>query len=110
MLVDKVKTVGQLMDKFKLYGRYEQFSVEAYECLFNYYDSLEETVELDVIDICCSYTEISFDDVIAHYTNDPTKYEDYSEMLKDAIYKYVEDYYGGKVNTVTLDNSILIAH
>ena len=42
--------------EFEAYGRADQFSYEALEALFEYYDELED-FELDVIAICCDWTE-----------------------------------------------------
>lgn len=42
-------------------GREDQFSYEALQALFNYFEELEnegmEEIELDVIAICCDFTE-----------------------------------------------------
>ena len=42
--------------QFEAYGRADQFSYEALEALFEYYDELED-FELDVIAICCDWIE-----------------------------------------------------
>lgn len=43
--------------EFERYGRSNNFSDEAMEELYNYYDDLDEPYELDVIGICCNWTE-----------------------------------------------------
>ena len=49
------------IEAFKDYGRENQFSREALFALFDYFEELEqdigEDMELDVIGICCDYTE-----------------------------------------------------
>ena len=49
------------IEAFKDYGRENQFSREALFALFDYFEELEqdigEDIELDVIGICCDYTE-----------------------------------------------------
>jgi hypothetical protein len=60
-------SIVQTVDKhdfvraFDDYNRSENFSVEAREALFDYLDELSddtgENIELDVIAICCDYTE-----------------------------------------------------
>lgn len=44
-------------DEFERYDRGDNFSDEALEELYNYYDDLGEPYELDVIEICCNWTE-----------------------------------------------------
>lgn len=43
--------------EFERYDRGDRFSDEAMEELYNYYDNLGEPYELDIIGICCSWTE-----------------------------------------------------
>jgi len=54
-------TLDSFRQAFKAYDREEQFSHEGLEALFNYLENLEnETdtiIELDVISLCCEYTE-----------------------------------------------------
>ena len=67
--VDQATFVRQ----FEAYGRADQFSNEALEALFEYYDELEDC-ELDVISICCDWTE----------------YEDMQEAI-NAFWNYDEE-------------------
>ena len=67
--VDQATFVRQ----FEAYGRADQFSNEALEALFEYYDELEDC-ELDVISICCDWTE----------------YEDMQEAI-EAFWNYDEE-------------------
>ena len=52
--------------------RPDNFSYEALDALFNYYEDLEEEtgepIELDVIAICCDWTEETEEDVRANYS------------------------------------------
>jgi hypothetical protein len=54
--------------------RKENFSYEALGLLFDYFESYEEEtgeeIELDVIAICCEYTEDNPDDIITNYSID----------------------------------------
>lgn len=54
-----VKTIDlyDFRREFERYDRGDRFSDEALEELFNYYDDLGEPYELDVIEICCNWTE-----------------------------------------------------
>ena len=55
-------------------GRQSQFSYEALELLFNHFEEVEndtgEQIELDVIAICCEYTEENPRDVAEFYNID----------------------------------------
>ena len=56
-IVNTINSVESFRDEFMVMGRANQFSREAFEALFDYYDQMEEQVELDVIAICCEWTE-----------------------------------------------------
>lgn len=53
--------VYDFINEFKNYGREEQFSREGLIALFEYLEDLEdatgEPIELDVIALCCEFTE-----------------------------------------------------
>ena len=56
-------TSAMFADAFRRMGREDQFSREALEALFEYIENYEEDtgirVELDVIGLCCEFTEYS---------------------------------------------------
>lgn len=60
-----VKTVSfnDFLEEFEKHGRENQFSYEGKKALFNYLNELAEDIgepiELDVIAICCDFTEYS---------------------------------------------------
>jgi len=68
-----VKTVSfsDFLEEFKNHGREDQFSYEGKKALFDYLEELSEDlgehIELDVIGICCDYTEY---DSIEDFVND----------------------------------------
>lgn len=71
----------RFQDAFTNYGRGNQFSYEALQQLFNYLEQLEEDtgeeIELDVIALCCEYTEIDEDDKeYSEYVGDDAHLED----------------------------------
>ena len=51
-----INSASDFMDEFHRMGRGDQFSYEALEALFDFYDELED-FELDAIAICCEWTE-----------------------------------------------------
>lgn len=56
MLVKKVN-FNDFLQEFKEYGREDSFSYEGKKALFNYLEELGEPIKLDVIGLCCEYTE-----------------------------------------------------
>lgn len=67
----KTITFSDFVDAFKAHDRQDQFSYNAKRALFDYLENYEEEtgspVELDVIALCCEYTE----------------YEDLAELQKN---------------------------
>ena len=93
------KTVSEsdFFAAFRAYGREDQFSNQALDLLFEYFQSLEEDtgeeIELDPIAICCEYNELTFAEIAAEY-DISTKDEDGEDIdeddLKDAVRDYLE--------------------
>ena len=71
-----IQTVGlnDFQDAFRSYGRHEQFSYAAQYALFEYLEEMSEDCdvpyELDVIGLCCEFSEIYLEDVFALYDLD----------------------------------------
>ena len=60
MLVKRID-FNDFLEEFKRYGREDQFSYEGKKALFDYLndlsDDIGEPIELDVIGLCCDFTE-----------------------------------------------------
>jgi len=60
MLV-KTVTFSDFVEEFRNYGREDQFSYEGKKALYDYLNDLSEdigeSIELDIIGICCDFTE-----------------------------------------------------
>ena len=50
--------------------RPNNFSYEALELLYDYFEELDPDMELDVIAICCDYEEAHWSDIIGRYDTD----------------------------------------
>ena len=65
MLTAKIFNAHDLHSLFKSYGRGEQYSRDGFRFLFDYLESLSddmgEDIVLDVVSICCEWTE--YDDI-----------------------------------------------
>lgn len=72
--------------------RENNFSHEGRNMLFDYLEQYEEEtgeqIELDVIALCCEYTESTYDEVISEYN----LAEDVQDMSDDEKREYVLDY------------------
>ena len=66
-----VNTVSTFRDEFRACGRVDQFSYEALGLLFDYLEAFEmdtgEEIELDVISICCDFSEDSPENIRDQY-------------------------------------------
>lgn len=62
----------QFQDAFKNMGRGNQFSREGLRALFEYLEEYEsstgEEIELDVVALCCDYSEDSIEQVLKDYS------------------------------------------
>lgn len=85
-------------DAFRAYERMEQFSYEGAKALFEYLEQYEEDtgeeLELDVIALCCEYTEDSAEGVIANYSIDVGGLDD------DEKAEAVRDYLAGNTQLI----------
>jgi hypothetical protein len=72
-------------DAFKRMGREDQFSYEGLGILFNELEQYEvdtgEKIELDVIGLCCDFSEHSEDEIKQYYSLDEEEEEDIDDYL-----------------------------
>lgn len=70
-IIETVSSVHTFRNAFVDMGRKDQFSRDALEALFEYYEQLSEDtgehIELDVIGICCEWCEYSDEDLFNEY-------------------------------------------
>jgi len=113
MIYRQINKYG-MIDAFRKYGRLKtsethgNFTEEAIEALFDYYDEMvgehyeiSQAYELDVIGICCEWTQYDdIDEVKETYLD--TKQETYDS---DDVFEYLED---NTYHIVLDDDSILV--
>ncbi len=79
---------------FKQAGRGEQFSYAALGALFDYFEEYEEStgeqIELDVVAICCEYTESSLSEIADNYSINLEGLE--GEDRIEAVVKFMENH------------------
>jgi len=87
-------TERMFKDQFKAHGRIDNFSYAALAALFEHIEDIEidsgEEWELDVIALCCEFSEESYMDVAQSYSIDLDNCEDDGERF-DAVVEYMED-------------------
>ena len=102
--------LDDFVQSFKDHGRESQFSRPALYGLFNYIeeyeDSTGEDIELDVIALCCDYTEASYKDIVDDYGIDVSECADVEDM-REAVLEHLE----GETQVVWYDDdSVLFAN
>lgn len=93
MIYAQINTASQFRDAFTRAGRNESFSYEGAELLFEYMESSGEDVELDVIALCCDYSESSIEELLNDYEIDIEGLdpEEDTEEVKNIVRAYLED-------------------
>lgn len=90
---------------FENMGRGDDFSDDALRALFDYFEDINENMELDVIAICCEYSEDTYADVAENYSLDISDCAD-----DDEIRELVIDYLNNHTSVVAeLDDTIVYA-
>lgn len=102
--------LDDFVQSFKDHGRESQFSRPALYGLFNYLERYEEDtgeeIELDVIALCCDYTEASYKDIADDYRIDVSECADVEDM-REAVLEHLE----GETQVVWYDDdSVLFAN
>ena len=105
-----VNTVSNFRDEFRACGRADQFSYEALGLLFHYFEQYEddtgEAVELDVIAICCDFSEDSWENIADQYGIDLDLEMD-EDYQKQQVIEHLEGegaYVGDSINGIVYRN------
>lgn len=88
MIIETV-TESAFRDAFQRMGRASQFSYQALGLLYDYLDELSdetgEPLELDVISICCDYSEMTAQEVRDAYGLETPEDENDAEDVRDYL-------------------------
>jgi hypothetical protein len=84
-----ISHASEFRDAFRQANRQDQFSYEALNMLYEYFEDVDPDMELDVIAICCEYTEDTPEGIANNYwsVDDLTQDE---EELRDQVREYLE--------------------
>lgn len=100
-IIQTVNTVYQFEDAFKEANRSDQFSWEGMKALFTwleeYSENTGENVDLDVVALCCDYTECeSIDEFMDQYgKHSDIDMQEFSEASDDEQLDMIRDYLDG---------------
>lgn len=93
-IVQSIHSVYQFEAAFKEAGRSEQFSWDGFKALFDYLNNLSDDIgqpiELDVVALCCDYTEDSYSNIAKDYSIKLSEAED-EEGEKQIVIDYLQD-------------------
>lgn len=110
MLVQTINTASSFISMFDQYGRGDQFSGEGLIALFDYLDELSEAlgedIKIDVIGLCCDFTEYdSLQDLIEAYLDGMASelVNDIDENKKDIL-----GYFKDKTQVIEVDGGSYI--
>lgn len=84
---------SDFIDQFRVMDRLENFSYEARGLLFDYLEEYEEgsgeEMELDVVAVCCDFSEDSAEDIAANYSLDVEGLDE--EETADIVRDYLNE-------------------
>lgn len=83
-------------EAFRLFGRLDNFSREGLELLFEYCEEIDPDMELDVIAICCDYSEDTVEGIARNYSIDMNdadpEADDYEEQCRQIVFDYLSNH------------------
>ena len=101
MIIDTIQTAGQFIDRFHAMGRTNQFTYQAFDVLFEEMNERNESIQLDVIGICCDWSEYTLAELEGDYDEakhameilraDPETDEDDPSEIELAIHEQMDD-------------------
>jgi hypothetical protein len=88
-IIQTIDNASQFRDEFHRAGRGNQFSYEGLGLLFEYLSDIGEDVELDVVALCCDFSEDMPEDIANSYSIDIEGLSD--GEITDAVMAYLDD-------------------
>lgn len=88
-ITQEINSGDDLREAFRQYGRIDQFSYHGYDALYlllNYDEDQDQDQEIDVIGICCDFSEEPLADVLKSYS-----LESFSDLVGNTLALMVDD-------------------
>jgi histidyl-tRNA synthetase len=90
-----IDNASQFRDEFHRAGRQDQFSYEGLGLLFDLFEEVDPDMDLDVIAVCCEFSEESPADIARNYSIDlndaDPEDDDYEAQCLEAVLSYVSN-------------------
>ena len=106
-----IDSASQFRDEFNRAGRGNQFSYEGLGLLFEYLEEVDPQYDLDVVALCCDYTESTPAEIARDYSinlNDvDPEDDDYAEQCAAVVIEHVTEQ--GALVGVTSTGAIVYA-
>lgn len=87
--------VNDFRDAFRTYDRLDNFSREGLEMLFDFCEECDPDMEMDVIALCCDYSEDTTEAIARNYSIDLSHLDpeddDYEEQCTEAVRDYLNE-------------------
>jgi hypothetical protein len=88
-----IDNANQFHCEFQRMGRGDQFSYEALGLLFDYFEEIAPDMALDVIAVCCEYSEGDPSDIAADYLIDLSEWEPEDEVnIEETVVNYLREH------------------
>lgn len=88
-MVQTINSAYALQEIFKDWDR-DYYTIEAYETILEFYDSIETNMELDVIAICGEWAEYTAEDLYNDYGNYCYSYDEKEQLQMVGNKEYEE--------------------
>lgn len=93
MAIIKTVDFSDFVREFEAYGRQKNFTHSGIRALFDYLEELSEDMgssyELDVIQLCCEYSEDTWQEIAGNYGIELSEFEGDEEKI-EAVRDYLE--------------------
>jgi hypothetical protein len=86
-----INTASQFRDEFRAAGRAEQFSHEGLGLLFDYLEEIDPDYDLDVVGLCCDYSEDSPENIAKAYDINIEGMDE--EQINHEVMEYLQNNY-----------------
>jgi hypothetical protein len=111
-MIIKTLNVNDFRNEFADYGRGDQFSYEGLGALFNEVDNIAEEsdspFEMDVIALCCDYTEYTEDGLVDEYGHMIEDNEEYADSDVEEKAKAIAEVLENSTRVIKFDGGYIV--